>query len=100
MRTTAPGRLDRNAPELARAAAAARVAAIEAAWQASKENIQTHGGMGYTWELDCHLYYRRAKHMALALGSAREWKRRLIDQLAPRASTALAAPAASAQGAA
>lgn len=76
--------LDSNAPELPVAAAAARIAATDAAWLATKENIQTHGGMGYTWELDCHLYYRRAKHQALALGGAREWKRRLADQISPR----------------
>ena len=76
--------LDKNAPELPVAAAAARVAATDAAWLASKENIQTHGGMGYTWDLDCHLYYRRAKYQALVLGSAREWKRRLIDHISPR----------------
>ena len=23
--------------------------------------IQLHGGVGYTWEFDCHLFYRRAK---------------------------------------
>ena len=77
--------LDRDAPELPVAAAAARVAAIDAAWQASKENIQTHGGMGYTWAMDCHLYYRRAKHQSLVLGGAREWKRRLVDHISPRA---------------
>lgn len=76
--------LDKNAPELAVAASAARIAAIDAAWVASKENIQTHGGMGYTWELDCHLYYRRAKFQALTLGSAREWKRRLLDEISPK----------------
>ena len=52
--------------ELPVAAAAARVAASEAYHQASKENIQTHGGMGFTWEFNCHLYYRRAKLLALA----------------------------------
>ena len=76
--------LDKNAPELPVAASAARIAATEAAWLASKENIQTHGGMGYTWELDCHLYYRRAKLQAVSLGSAREWKRRLMDQISPK----------------
>ena len=40
----------------AAAAAAARVAATEAFWYAAKENIQTHGGMGFTWEVDCHLF--------------------------------------------
>ena len=76
--------LEANAPDLPLAAAAARVAASEAAWLATKENIQTHGGMGYTWDLDCHLYYRRAKHLSLVLGGVREWKTRLIDTLVPR----------------
>lgn len=71
--------LENNADELPVAAAAARVAAAEAAWQATRENIQTHGGMGFTWEMDCHLYYRRARHLGLQLGSAREWKRHLLN---------------------
>jgi alkylation response protein AidB-like acyl-CoA dehydrogenase len=37
--------------------------------------------MGFTWELDCHLYYRRAKTLNLALGSARVWKDRLVAHL-------------------
>jgi acyl-CoA dehydrogenase len=73
--------LARNAPELPVAAAAARVSANEAFFGAAKENIQVHGGMGYTWEFDCHLYYRRAKLLSLALGSTRMWKDRLISQL-------------------
>ena len=52
------------------AAAAARVSASEAYFHAAKENIQTHGGMGFTWEFDCHLHYRRAKLLGLMLGSA------------------------------
>ena len=35
----------------------------------SKEGIQLHGGIGYTWEHDMHLYVRRAKSDALLLGS-------------------------------
>ena len=73
--------LSRNAPELPLAAAAARVSANDAYFLAAKENIQVHGGMGYTWEFDCHLYYRRAKLLSLALGSSRLWKDRLITQL-------------------
>jgi acyl-CoA dehydrogenase len=73
--------LARNAPELPLAAAAARVSANEAFFLAAKENIQVHGGMGYTWEFDCHLYYRRAKLLSLAVGSSRLWKDRLITQL-------------------
>ncbi len=70
--------LEQNAPELKRAAAGARVSACEAGWLATKENIQTHGGMGFTWDLDCHLFYRRSKLLALTLGSASEWKRKLM----------------------
>jgi flagellar basal body rod protein FlgG len=70
-----------NAADLPEAAAGARVSAIDAFHHAAKENIQTHGGMGFTWELDCHLYYRRAKTLNLALGSARVWKDRLVAHL-------------------
>jgi alkylation response protein AidB-like acyl-CoA dehydrogenase len=70
-----------DAAQLPVAAAAARVSASDAFERASKENIQTHGGMGFTWEADCHLYYRRAKLLSLAIGSAPFWKDRLISQL-------------------
>ena len=70
--------LESGGDELPLAAATSRVAACEAGWMATKENIQTYGGMGFTWELDCHLYYRRAELLRLALGSTREWKRRLM----------------------
>jgi acyl-CoA dehydrogenase len=63
------------------AASAARIAASKAFSLAAQENIQTHGGMGFTWESDCHLYYRRARELALNLGSARYWRDRLIDHL-------------------
>ncbi|MEI7713210.1 MAG: acyl-CoA dehydrogenase family protein [Rhodospirillales bacterium] len=63
------------------AAATARISATEAFHLASKENIQTHGGIGFTWAVDCHLFYRRSKNLALALGSAPFWKNRLIDLL-------------------
>jgi alkylation response protein AidB-like acyl-CoA dehydrogenase len=73
--------LSKDAPELGVAAAAARVAASEAYYQAAKENIQVHGGMGFTWEFDCHLHYRRAKLTGLMLGSARRWKDLLVARL-------------------
>jgi alkylation response protein AidB-like acyl-CoA dehydrogenase len=76
--------LSTGAAELPVAAAAARISATEAFWQAAKENIQTHGGMGFTWEFDCHLYYRRAKLLALSLGSARRWKHGLMTRLSAR----------------
>ena len=82
--------LHTNAAELPIAAAVARISASDAGWLASKENIQTHGGMGFTWQMDCQFYYRRAKLHALALGGTREWKRRLIAEL--RKSNTIALP--------
>ena len=77
--------LSEGGSELPLAAASARVAAATEAFHlASKENIQTHGGVGFTWDFDCHLYYRRSKHLALVLGGAPFWKNRLVDQLETR----------------
>ncbi|MBP7334356.1 acyl-CoA dehydrogenase family protein [Niveispirillum sp.] len=74
--------LHEDAAELPRAAASARIAAIDAYQLAARENIQTHGGMGFTWEADCHLHYRRAATLAGIIGGARHWRDRLFDQLA------------------
>lgn len=71
--------LETVSAHMPRAAAAARLAAIEAFRIAAKENIQIHGGSGFTWEFDCHLFYRRAKMLALGLGGAPYWADRLID---------------------
>jgi alkylation response protein AidB-like acyl-CoA dehydrogenase len=73
--------LSTNARELPLAAAAARVSATQAFDFASKENIQTHGGMGFTWEADCHFYYKRSKELGLALGPQRQWKDKLVNEL-------------------
>lgn len=70
--------LSTDAGELPLAAASARVSAIQAYYFASKENIQTHGGMGFTWEFDCQLHYRRAKLLSVNIGSERIWQERLI----------------------
>ena len=73
--------LSSDAPELPVAAAGARISATQAYHFASKENIQTHGGIGFTWEHDCHLFYRRSKLLSLVLGSLHSWKDRLITHL-------------------
>ncbi len=73
--------LNTNAPELPLAAATARVSAIQAYYYASKENIQTHGGMGFTWEFDCQFLYRRSKQLSLVVGSEAEWQDRLVTAL-------------------
>ena len=73
--------LSTNAGELPEAAAAARISATQAFQHCAKNNIQVHGGMGFTWEFDCHMYYRRANAMALGLGSLSYWEDALIDRM-------------------
>jgi alkylation response protein AidB-like acyl-CoA dehydrogenase len=73
--------LSTNASELPEAAAAARISATQAFQHCSKNNIQVHGGMGFTWEFDCHMYYRRANALALGLGSLSYWEDQLIDRM-------------------
>jgi alkylation response protein AidB-like acyl-CoA dehydrogenase len=76
--------LSTNAGELPEAAAAARISATQAFQHCAKNNIQVHGGMGFTWEFDCHLYYRRANATALSLGSMSYWEDALIDRMRKR----------------
>ena len=70
--------LNTDSAELPLAAATARVGAIKAAVFAAEENVQTHGGMGFTWEFDCQFYYRRAKLLGVNVGSEGYWQDRLI----------------------
>jgi alkylation response protein AidB-like acyl-CoA dehydrogenase len=76
--------LSTNAPELVEAAASARISATQAFQHCAKNNIQVHGGMGFTWEFDCHMYYRRANALALGLGSLSYWEDQLIDRMRKR----------------
>jgi alkylation response protein AidB-like acyl-CoA dehydrogenase len=76
--------LSTNASELAEAAAAARISATQAFQHCSKQNIQVHGGMGFTWEFDCHLYYRRSNALAVGLGNISYWEDQLIDRMRTR----------------
>jgi alkylation response protein AidB-like acyl-CoA dehydrogenase len=52
-----------------RAVHAAKVTAGEAAVRNGKSAIQVHGGMGFTWEVDAHLYLKRAWWLDTVLGS-------------------------------
>ncbi|MCX8073909.1 MAG: acyl-CoA/acyl-ACP dehydrogenase [Candidatus Binatia bacterium] len=76
--------LSNEAPELAVAACGARVSATATFELASKEMIQMHGGMGFTWEHDAHLFYRRARYLAAILGPAPVWRERLVSCLEAR----------------
>ena len=62
-------------------AAQARVAATEAAQFCAREAIQLHGGVGFTWEFDPHLYLRRAQASSQRLGSPTWWLEQVAEQL-------------------
>lgn len=66
-----------DSADLPLAAATARVSATQAFQLCSRDNTQVHGGMGFTWEFDCHLYYRRSNYLALQLGGLTAWENRL-----------------------
>ncbi|HUJ06334.1 MAG TPA: acyl-CoA dehydrogenase [Streptosporangiaceae bacterium] len=56
------------------AASVAGVVALDAAEDAANDCIQTLGGIGYTWDHDAHLYYRRAMSLRALLGRSARWR--------------------------
>ncbi len=62
------------------ATAMAKAAAGDLATRMAKEGIQLHGGIGYTWESDVHLYVRRLESDAILFGTA-EHHRQLVADL-------------------
>ncbi len=76
--------LEHDNEELPLAACSLRVAASDAFVHGTEEMIQMYGGVGFTWEYDCHLFYRRAKLLALTLGSPSAWREKLVRRLVER----------------
>jgi len=62
------------------AAALAKAAASDAYRRATAEGIQIHGGIGFTWEHDMHLYFKRAKSSEFTFGDA-TYNREIVAQL-------------------
>ncbi|WP_330231495.1 acyl-CoA/acyl-ACP dehydrogenase [Nocardia sp. NBC_00508] len=69
--------IDEMAPEARPAAATAKVAGGEAGHLAAAGCVQVHGGIGFTWEHDAHLFYRRAQFCRMFLGDASRWRDRI-----------------------
>ena len=61
------------------AAALAGAYCSTAYFTVASENIQIHGGIGFTWEHDAHLYFKRAKSSELMLGDP-SYHRELLAQ--------------------
>jgi alkylation response protein AidB-like acyl-CoA dehydrogenase len=62
------------------AAAMAKAYCSDAYRHTAGEGIQVHGGIGFTWEHDMHLYFKRAKSSEVTFGDA-TWNRELVAQL-------------------
>ena len=61
------------------AAAAAKALAADAFLLSAREAVQLHGGIGFTWEHDTHLYFRRARASAALLGGAALHRERYLQ---------------------
>ncbi len=73
--------LDHEPERAERAARMAKAAASDAAAFCSARSVQLHGGIGFTWESDVHLYFKRQRHNQQYLGDALYQRARLADQL-------------------
>ena len=67
--------------ELPLAAFLAKAFCSEAYFSAASENIQIHGGIGFTWEHDAHLYFKRAKSSELMFGSPAHFREKLAEAM-------------------
>lgn len=72
---------DHDPDELPLAAALTQVVTAPASFQAAADTVQLHGGIGYTWEHDAHLYYKRAKTNELLLDGPDQQQERLAMRL-------------------
>src|SRR3546814_1626163 len=64
--------------DLPAAAAAGRLSGIKCFEMAARDNLQVHGGIGYTFEANCHFYYRRERLLAVQVGNRGFWAQRLL----------------------
>jgi alkylation response protein AidB-like acyl-CoA dehydrogenase len=69
--------LEERAPDACAAVSVAKIYASDASRTVGNRGIQVHGGMGFTWENDIHLYYRRAKASETSFGDATFHRERL-----------------------
>jgi len=83
-------------PERGEAAALAKAACADAFLRAAGENIQIHGGVGFTWEAPPHLYYRRAKVSGALFGDPVGHRARLAARIGLGAEPVAAEPFAEA----
>ncbi|GAA1365179.1 acyl-CoA dehydrogenase family protein [Arthrobacter rhombi] len=79
--------VDSDQPDAALHAAATKAQVTQEGPRAADSALTMHGAIGYTWEHDLHLYYKRAKLNSGLFGSPGAWNERLADALDLVAST-------------
>jgi alkylation response protein AidB-like acyl-CoA dehydrogenase len=70
-----------DSPEVPTVAALVKALASDTYFHVAAENIQIHGGIGFTWEHDAHLYFKRAKSSELFLGDGNYHRERLATRI-------------------
>jgi len=70
-----------DSPEIPVVAALVKALASDTYFHVAAENIQIHGGIGFTWEHDAHLYFKRAKASELFLGDSSYHRERLATRI-------------------
>jgi alkylation response protein AidB-like acyl-CoA dehydrogenase len=70
---------DHDAAALPFASSVAKVAAAQGAWRVTTSALQVHGGIGFTWDHDCHLLLRRAVASGRLLGSVESHLDRVFE---------------------
>ena len=70
---------DENSPETALATSMAKAYVSDAYRKVSAAGIQLHGGIGFTWEHDLHLYFKRAKASEFTFGDATHHRERVAQ---------------------
>jgi alkylation response protein AidB-like acyl-CoA dehydrogenase len=73
--------IDSNNDEAERIARMAKSAASDAGKFMSDRSVQLHGGIGFTWECDVHLYFKRSMHNQMLYGDGIHQRRKLADMI-------------------
>jgi alkylation response protein AidB-like acyl-CoA dehydrogenase len=73
--------LDVEPKSAARAVSTAKVYTSDASREVANRGVQVHGGIGFTWEHDLHLYYKRSKASEILFGDATHHRAQLADEV-------------------
>jgi alkylation response protein AidB-like acyl-CoA dehydrogenase len=84
--------LDAGSPDAALAASVAKAYVGDASRKVCGNSIQVHGGIGFTWEYDLHLYFKRAKHLEPLYGDADFHRERALQIMLERSAAGESAP--------